>query len=149
MNKLETSQALALAQAYDRRTVGEMDVLAWQKVLGELVYGDVVQAITDWYGNTAEWIMPVHIRQGVAKIVKARQASPWAPGQEGVPKAAVLPTGPPAGKRRGADMVRYVLSRLKDAGSDPANGKTLGPARCALIAEEAVQEWLKRTAPPA
>lgn len=149
MNKLETSQALALAQAYDRRTVGEMDVLAWQKILGGLPYDDVVQAITDWYSETSEWIMPVNVRVGVAKIDKARKASPWAPGQQGIPKESAFPTAtlPAPGQRNGADLCRYVLARLKDAGSDPANGKLLGKDMCGDIAYDAAQEWLKQTAP--
>jgi len=42
-------------------------------------------------------------------------------------------------------MVKYVLGRLRDAGSDPANGVRLGPEKARAVAEQACREWLDAT----
>lgn len=49
-------------------------------------------------------------------------------------------------ERTGADMVRHVLGALADAGQDPRSGRFLGRKRAGDIAEDAVAEWLRKTA---
>jgi len=86
MNLKETNTALALVQAFDRRTVGEVDVRAWQSVLGDLEVADVMEAVRRHYADSSEWMMPAHVRRGVAEIVAERnrpEPSPYAPGQYG------------------------------------------------------------------
>jgi hypothetical protein len=100
MNLKETNTALALVQAFDRRTVGEVDVRAWHSVLGDLEVADVMEAIRLHYADNSDWMMPAHVRRGVTQIVEEREAAsratPWAPGQYGVLKAEAMPevTGP-------------------------------------------------------
>lgn len=95
MNIAETTQALALAQAFDNRTVGEVNIRAWFSVLSEADAADVMAAIRDHYAGTTEWIMPAHIRAAVSVMVQRRaaaaQATGWAPGQHGVPKDQAVP----------------------------------------------------------
>ena len=93
MNILETSNALALAQAYDNRTVGEANVRAWHLILAELAAEDVMEAIRRHYAADSAWIMPAHIVRLVGGISAARDkaARQWAPGQYGVPKDEALP----------------------------------------------------------
>jgi len=91
MNIAETTNALALAQAFDNRTVGEVNIRAWFSVLVHADAADVMAAIRDHYATTTEWIMPAHILRAVAAMVKTREASPWAPGQYGVPLADAMP----------------------------------------------------------
>jgi len=93
MNLKETNQALALAQAFDRRTVGEMDVRAWHAVLGDLDPADVLEAIRRHYAVETDWIMPAHVRRLSVEIELERRkaAAKWAPGQHGVPKAEAMP----------------------------------------------------------
>lgn len=91
MNITDTANVLGLAQAYDNRTVGETNIRAWHAILGDLEAADVMQAIKDHYAGQTEWIMPAHIRQAVAAMRKAREVSPWAPGQHGIPRSEPIP----------------------------------------------------------
>lgn len=91
MNHSETARALALVQAFDQRTIGDADVIAWQGVLPDAAYADVEEAIRQHYAEQTDRIMPAHVRRVVRDIVRARQVSPWAPGQHGVPRAEAMP----------------------------------------------------------
>jgi hypothetical protein len=94
VNLQETSHALALVQAYDRRTVGEADVRAWHAVLSDAPAADVMEAIRRHYAEETGWIMPAHVRRLVRDIHAERQVlagNPWAPGQHGVPRDQAQP----------------------------------------------------------
>lgn len=65
MNLTETAQLLALAAAYDRRTVGQADVRAWHEVLGDISFTDGAAAVKDHYAASREFIMPANIRTAV------------------------------------------------------------------------------------
>lgn len=84
MNLPETALMLAQMQAYDQRTVGESDVIAWQALLADAPFEDCQEAVRRHYAEQTERIMPAHVRRIVQDIVKAREVSPWAPGQYGV-----------------------------------------------------------------
>lgn len=73
MNLAETARVLAWAAAYDRRTVGEMDVQAWHKACGDLDVDDALEAVTRWYADRADWLMPSHLREAV-RLVRADRA---------------------------------------------------------------------------
>jgi hypothetical protein len=92
---LETAQALGLAQAYDNRTVGEVNVRAWHAILGDCDAADVMEAIRRHYAVETTWIMPAHIRLSVGVMVSERKNAErrtgWAPGQAGVPKDQAMP----------------------------------------------------------
>ena len=93
MNIAETSQALALAQAFDNRTVGEVNVRAWHAVLGDLDAGRVMEAIRRHYNRTTDWLMPAHVRRIVGEIEQgqAKAGRRWAAGQAGVPADSPMP----------------------------------------------------------
>jgi hypothetical protein len=95
VNISETTQALALAQAFDNRTVGEVNIRAWHAVLADADAADVMAAIRDHYAEHTDWIMPAHIRTAVRDMVTQREmaarATGWAPGQAGVPKDEAMP----------------------------------------------------------
>lgn len=95
MNITETTNALALAQAFDNRTVGEVNIRAWHSVLFGADAADVMAAIRDHYAGTTEWIMPAHILRSVQEMAAKREAAArhtgWAPGQAGVPKDQPMP----------------------------------------------------------
>lgn len=109
MNVIETARALGLAQAFDRRTVGEMDVRAWQAILADADVADVLEAIQQHYAVETEWIMPAHIRRAVAEMNRKRNVSTWAPGQYGVPRDEAAPR---------VDGERLALSDLPAAVAD-------------------------------
>lgn len=65
MTPAETAALLAFAAAFDRRTIGEADVLAWQTVLTDIHFEPAKQAVTAHYATETRWIMPADIRQRV------------------------------------------------------------------------------------
>ena len=65
MTPAECATVLAVAQSYDRRTVGEMDVLAWHQVLGRFTADECRTAIVAHYGRSREWCMPFDVIAGV------------------------------------------------------------------------------------
>jgi hypothetical protein len=68
----ETARLLAAAQAFDRRTVGEMDVIAWHKAIGALDFTDAVEAVARHYAESRDWIMPSDVAAGVRAIRNER-----------------------------------------------------------------------------
>ena len=149
MNLKETNTALAMVQAFDRRTVGEVDVRAWHSVLGDLEMADVLEAVRRHYADSSEWMMPVHVRRGVALLVKerARAATPWAAGQYGVPKADAIPeiTGP-VDESTLAPAVRALLADLRSKLPDGSRDD-LYPRRAAWEREHAAYLRTKNAEP--
>jgi len=75
VNKTETAKLLTMASAIDNRTVGVETVEAWHMVLGDLDYADASAAMFEHFRESAEYLMPKHIVDGVALIEKRRR---WA-----------------------------------------------------------------------
>jgi hypothetical protein len=67
MNRSETALLLALCASFDRRTVGDADVRAWQTVLASIDYEQANEAVLAHYAESRDWIMPADIRQRVRK----------------------------------------------------------------------------------
>lgn len=114
MNIMETTNALALAQAYDNRTVGEGNVRAWHLVLGNLDADDVMEAIRRHYAAETAWVMPAHINRLVDEIRQEREkaARKWAPGQHGVPVADAVPELPRGERLTAADVTPRIVDLL-------------------------------------
>lgn len=95
MNLSETALMLAQMQAYDQRTVGESDVIAWHALLGDAPFEDCQEAVRRHYAEQTDRIMPAHVRRLVRDIHGEREAvarsTGWAPGQAGVPKDQAVP----------------------------------------------------------
>jgi hypothetical protein len=72
MNAEETSRLLARCASYDRRKIGEADVLAWLQVLGDLRFADCDAAVIGHYTDSTDWIMPAHVRRRVLEIRNQR-----------------------------------------------------------------------------
>jgi len=66
----EALEALATAAAYDRRTVGRMDGLAWSKALDDLAVRDVIDAVHLHYRDHREFVMPSDLRT-LVRVVRA------------------------------------------------------------------------------
>lgn len=73
MTPADTARVLAKAQAYDRRTVGEADVLAWHEAIGDLGLADSLEAVRRHFTTSTDWLMPAHIRVIVAAIREERR----------------------------------------------------------------------------
>lgn len=70
MNLTETATLLTMCAAYDRRTIGEADVHAWQAVLDDVTFPDARDAVVEHYKRTRDWIMPADVRT-IAKKARA------------------------------------------------------------------------------
>jgi hypothetical protein len=73
MKPSEAAVILAKIAAYDRRTVGEADAQAWAEALdGHVTVADALQAVTDHFTESRDWIMPVDVIKRAAKFRRAR-----------------------------------------------------------------------------
>jgi hypothetical protein len=72
VNLEDTGRLLALCASYDRRKVGDADVLAWHRVIGDLQFADCEQAVLGHYADCADWLMPAHIRLRVRETRNRR-----------------------------------------------------------------------------
>lgn len=72
MTPADAAKLLALAAAFDRRTVGESDAMAWADALDGLRLEDCIQAVKDHYRASDKWVMPSNVREGVRLIRRAR-----------------------------------------------------------------------------
>ncbi len=68
----EALDVLATAAAYDRRTVGRMDALAWAKALDDVTLRDAIDAVHLHYRDTREFVMPSDVRALVRVVRRAR-----------------------------------------------------------------------------
>ena len=70
MNRNDILDVLTLIAAYDHRTVGEADVIAWKETIGELPREPALKAVTEFRREQpGEWLEAGHIYQRVrAKI---------------------------------------------------------------------------------
>lgn len=64
----DAARLLALAAAFDRRTIGEADAVAWADALDGLTVDECSTAIRAHYRQTTEWLMPAHIRAHVLMV---------------------------------------------------------------------------------
>lgn len=116
MNLSETADLLSAMSAFDRRTIGDGDVIAWQAVLPDAAFEDCLEAIKRHYAEHTEWMMPAHVRHLVRDIVQERNVSPWAPGQHGVPRDQAVPEVTPGPRLALSDLpgaVAGLLARVR------------------------------------
>lgn len=74
MTPEETVDLLTVAAAFDQRTVGEGDAMAWYAVVGDLDFNDAKQAVVGHYTDTTDRIMPAHVRSRVKAVRRDRLA---------------------------------------------------------------------------
>ena len=72
MTPQEVAAVLAAAALRDNRTVGTLDVLAWHQDIGDLDPRDALDAVSRHYRETAERLMPVHVRRLAHEIERER-----------------------------------------------------------------------------
>jgi hypothetical protein len=143
----EIKELLDVCSAGLRQPADPRDEMIWAATLGDLPFGEARAAIVEWLRTSPYWPRPADLRER-ARLIAARNDRERAKrnqleGRIDAVEADIHAAH--ARKRTGANMVRHILGRLKDAGSDPAEGKFLGAETAAAVAEEAVHEWLDRT----
>ncbi|MEU3851769.1 hypothetical protein [Streptomyces sp. NPDC029554] len=111
MTPSETAELLGFAAAFDRRTVGKADVLAWQTILGDIDYTAARAAVTAHYGRETRWIMPADIRQHVLT-----QRADTAADIQGPGLPAAIPDADP-------DDVPAYLAAVKEQRTRAADGE--------------------------
>lgn len=147
MTQEEIQELLDVCSAGLRQPVDPRDAMIWAATLGDLPFGLVRDAVVEWIRSSPYWPRPADLRER-ARLIDAQRQRERAKRQQLAGRAAAIESAvqtQAASQRTGANMVRHVLGRLKDAGQDVANGKFLGAERAAAVAEEAVAEWLDRT----
>lgn len=82
MNPEVIGDVLAIAAAFDNRTVGDADCAAWYRVIGHLDQREAEEAIIAHYTETSDRVMPAHVLSRVGKIRALRLAHA---GPEAVP----------------------------------------------------------------
>lgn len=122
MTPSQTAELLAFAAAFDRRTLGKADVLAWHTVLTDIDYEAAKQAVTAHYATETRWIMPADIRQAVRK-----QRADTANNIHGPGLPAEIPDADP-------DDVRAYLTAVKEQRTRAADGLQPRPVRELLAA---------------
>lgn len=68
----DAARVLTKAAAFDQRTIGEADVLAWHEALADVDPADALGAVTRHYANSEQRLMPVHVRRISAEIARDR-----------------------------------------------------------------------------
>lgn len=68
MTPQETAQALALIQVYDNRTVDELTIKAWHKLLWKYTLQDVTAAVEQFFETETTYLKPADIIGRVKRI---------------------------------------------------------------------------------
>jgi hypothetical protein len=68
MTPADAADILTIAAAFDRRKIGKADAIAWADALHDLDVRDCVDAVRAHFRESTDYLMPVHVRQGVKRI---------------------------------------------------------------------------------
>lgn len=118
MTPSEVGQVLAKAAAFDRRTVGEVDILAWLEAIGDLPLEDALAAVTRHYRESDTWLKPSHIRDQVIAIRNERASRQHSEALELPSRFETDVTRDinlKAGVAQCRDVLRPILERLEAA----------------------------------
>jgi hypothetical protein len=74
MIESEAAKLLAVLAAYDRRTVGDVDVQVWAEQMRSFRLEDAVTAVHKHYATSSEWLDPNRLRRLVADLRNERIA---------------------------------------------------------------------------
>lgn len=74
MNIQQTAAVLALIALTDRRHIDEAVIRHWHDLIGDLPFHDACTAVKTHRRTTPEWLMPVHVRDGVHDAQDNREA---------------------------------------------------------------------------
>ncbi|MCT2042633.1 hypothetical protein M3D15_04695 [Pseudoclavibacter alba] len=78
MNQTEVGKILTYVSAVDNRKLTKESVLAWHQIIGDLVFEDAMEAVVRHFKESAGWLMPVHVVDGVKRIHYERSRVDWA-----------------------------------------------------------------------
>ncbi|HEY3259611.1 MAG TPA: hypothetical protein VGJ95_04970 [Pseudonocardiaceae bacterium] len=150
MNADEIRGLIGVCVTAYRQDADPRDETLWTATLGDLPFGIARAAVIEWVRCSPYWPRPADLRER-ARLIAAQEDRERAKRQQLDGRRLAIESAiktQAASQRTGANMVRHVLGRLKDAGQDTANGKFLGVERATAVADEAIAEWLDRTKEP-
>jgi hypothetical protein len=98
VNVPQTAEVLAKAALFDFRTVGENDVMAWWEVVSDLDYADSMAAVSRWYRDRSDRLMPSHLREAVALLQAERARAQRLAQAEALAESALLPRQEPVAR---------------------------------------------------
>lgn len=73
MNPSQAAEVLAVAAAFDRRTVSPEDARAWALALDGLDPKACAEAVVEHYRTETTWVMPAHVRKLIDSPEAARR----------------------------------------------------------------------------
>lgn len=68
MDKHQMIDLLTMIAVFDKRKVGQIEVEAWHRAIGNLDLDDARQAVADHFAASTDYLMPVHVAAGVKRI---------------------------------------------------------------------------------
>lgn len=113
MNRNQIIDLLTAASAYDRRTIGEGDVVAWSEAARRAGWKPdaALDALHEHYAKTSQWLMPGHITERLR--LSSRQPAP-------VSAVLALESKPASAERRAELMAE--IRKLADRKSIDRGG---------------------------
>lgn len=127
MNLAETHDLLRLAASFDNRRFDDVTVISWQQVLDDVPFDDAQAGVLRHFRDSAEWLMPVHVRRLAEEIDRERRRA----RRERLEQAAI--------EAEAADPTRRDRSPQVQALLDDVLGR-IGPGRPEALRRP---EWLE------
>jgi hypothetical protein len=72
MDLAETDRLLTVIANVDNRRVDDATVLVWHEILASLPFADCLVAATNHFGESTDYLMPVHIVRGAQVVERER-----------------------------------------------------------------------------
>jgi hypothetical protein len=124
VNRAETAQLLTIAAAVDKRTIGDVDVVAWHRLLVDADYGAACAAVVAWQREHREPVMPADILAGIRAarstpamrtVAEALDAAEHGPGDRlAADRDQPVPAIEGPAPRSGREALQVALDGLAD-----------------------------------
>lgn len=131
MTPAGAARLLAKCAAFDLRTVGESDVLAWHEALTDVDEHDALTAVSRHYGTTRDRIMPADVRRVAADIDRERRKAAREAREAADAQQRALEAGPITDRRADirALLAAFGANHSVPVDADPIRERALIRAR--------------------
>jgi len=126
MNNEQVGAVLAKIQTFDNRTIDKLTIMAWRDAIGNLDYQDALDAVSEHFRTSTEYLKPGHITAIVRsrRNVAAQHAPIEGADKSGAPRPvnmAALEAAWRDPQRWAAEIEKY-NQQLEDAGFERLPG---------------------------